>query len=199
MLGWFQLLRYLLISGSEKGGQFLRGVLSEQEGAYVAGSSGVAGARTLAENEIFDCCVINAPIAQEDSCVFARYLAEETQAQILLLVPEAQFAFCRAQLQPLGVMILRKPVGRQVLLSTLELTRTVQARIAHLQTQNQQLAQKIGDMQLIHRAKCVLIASLGMSETQAHKHLERQAMNQRITKREAALQVLKLYEPLRGG
>jgi response regulator NasT len=40
----------------------------------------------------------------------------------------------------------------------------------------------------------VLISSLGMSEAQAHKHLERQAMNQRISKYEAAVNVLKLYE-----
>ena len=53
--------------------------------------------------------------------------------------------------------------------------------------------EKIQEIRLVNRAKWALIQCLGMSETEAHRYLEKQAMDHRISKREAALQVLATY------
>ncbi|MBD5559328.1 MAG: ANTAR domain-containing protein [Clostridia bacterium] len=50
------------------------------------------------------------------------------------------------------------------------------------------------DRQLIERAKKVLMRYLGMSEPQAHRFLERNAMNLRMRKTELAKAVLKMYD-----
>ncbi len=47
---------------------------------------------------------------------------------------------------------------------------------------------------MISRAKCVLMQCLAMSEPQAHKYLEKQAMDLRISKKNVAEQVLTTYE-----
>ncbi|MDR2752903.1 MAG: ANTAR domain-containing protein [Oscillospiraceae bacterium] len=187
--------RFLLVSGSQKGGQYFSEVLSVQEGDAVLCCDSAAQARKKVQaGEAFDCCILNAPLADEDGSALAAFLAQKTQAQILFLSPESITAQQRCALKAQGVMVLLKPVGRQVLHSALEQMQTVQIRLAQLQNQNQRLTQQIGELQLIHRAKCVLIASLGMSEIQAHKHMERQAMNQRITRIEVARNVLQLYD-----
>ena len=41
------------------------------------------------------------------------------------------------------------------------------------------------------RAKCVLIEYLKMTESEAHRFIEKQAMDMRITKREVAERILK--------
>lgn len=50
------------------------------------------------------------------------------------------------------------------------------------------------EKQLIERAKKVLMSYLSMSEPQAHRFLEKQAMNLRVKKTEIARAVLKMYE-----
>ena len=44
------------------------------------------------------------------------------------------------------------------------------------------------------RAKCALIQYLQMSEPQAHRYLEKQAMDMRLTRAEVARSVLQTYE-----
>ena len=59
---------------------------------------------------------------------------------------------------------------------------------------NVNLTREVEDMRLINRAKYVLIESLGYSENRAHKFIERRAMDERKTRREIALEILKTYE-----
>ena len=51
------------------------------------------------------------------------------------------------------------------------------------------------EIRLVDRAKCVLIQVLSMTEPQAHRYLEKEAMDRRVTRREVAEQVLRTYEP----
>ncbi|MDR2525606.1 MAG: ANTAR domain-containing protein [Oscillospiraceae bacterium] len=187
--------RFLLVSGSEKGGQTFGALLRGRAHSAVCVCVSAAQALELLQAEApFDFCVLNAPLADETGLVLAKSLAEQTQAQILALVAQEQFDAFKEHLTSLGVLLLQKPVSRQVLLSSLDLMQAVQTRLALVQTQNRNLERQINEMKLINRAKCVLISNLGMSEAQAHKHMERQAMNQRVTKHEVAVNVLKLYE-----
>lgn len=50
------------------------------------------------------------------------------------------------------------------------------------------------EIRLIERAKEVLIEYLKMTEAQAHRYIEKQAMDMRITRREVAESIIKTYE-----
>lgn len=50
------------------------------------------------------------------------------------------------------------------------------------------------DREIIQRAKKTLMRYLGMSEPQAHRFLEQNAMNLRVKKVEIARGVLKMYD-----
>ena len=56
------------------------------------------------------------------------------------------------------------------------------------------LQTKIEESRLINRAKCILIQYLKLTEPQAHRYIEKQAMDQRISKLEVAKNILKTYE-----
>ncbi|MEE0868610.1 MAG: ANTAR domain-containing protein, partial [Ruminococcus sp.] len=60
--------------------------------------------------------------------------------------------------------------------------------------ENENLRQMVEDMKIINRAKFLLISCLNMSETQAHRYLEKQAMDLRISKLQVAKQVIQTYE-----
>ncbi len=50
------------------------------------------------------------------------------------------------------------------------------------------------DEELIKRAKSVLMEYLGFTEPQAHRYIEKHAMDMRVTKIEIARNILKIYE-----
>ena len=72
--------------------------------------------------------------------------------------------------------------------------RQSRSRILGLQNRNLQLQEKIEEIRLVDRAKCALIQYLDMTEPQAHRYLEKQAMDMRCTRREIAEAVLRTYE-----
>jgi response regulator NasT len=60
--------------------------------------------------------------------------------------------------------------------------------------ENEMLRHMVDDMKVINRAKLQLITCLNMSEAQAHRYLEKQAMDLRISKLQVAKQVIQTYE-----
>ena len=50
------------------------------------------------------------------------------------------------------------------------------------------------EIRLVNRAKWILIEQLKMTEADAHHHIERQAMDRCVSKKEIALGIIKTYE-----
>ena len=60
--------------------------------------------------------------------------------------------------------------------------------------ENEKLRHIVEDMKIINRAKLLLITCLNMTEQEAHRYLEKQAMDMRMSKMQIAMQVIKTYE-----
>ena len=54
--------------------------------------------------------------------------------------------------------------------------------------------EKIDEIRLVNRAKWLLIECLGMTEPEAHRYIEKQSMDRRVSKREVAQAVIKTYQ-----
>ncbi len=67
-------------------------------------------------------------------------------------------------------------------------------RVLTLNEENLKLQDKIVQIKLVNRAKWVLIRYLNMTENQAHKYIEQQAMERRVSKKKIAEKILKMYE-----
>ena len=67
-------------------------------------------------------------------------------------------------------------------------------RMLMLQGEKERLERKLAEQRLIDRAKCVLIQYLNMTEDQAHRYIEKQAMDTRQTKVHIAQSILSTYE-----
>ena len=76
----------------------------------------------------------------------------------------------------------------------LKLTGSMQNRLKRIQAENSKLKQKIEDIRIIDRAKCLLISYLNMSEQEAHRYIEKQAMDMRFTRRMVAEEILNTYD-----
>ena len=84
--------------------------------------------------------------------------------------------------------------ARALLFGAVKLAQAANRRIMGLQRQNNILQQKIDDIRLVDRAKCALIQYRLLTEPEAHKYIEREAMDSRRTRREVAQAILRMYE-----
>jgi len=66
--------------------------------------------------------------------------------------------------------------------------------LQEVQKENLKLKQKIEDIRIIDRAKCILISRLNLSEEEVHRAIEKQAMDMRTSKRAIAEDILKTHE-----
>ena len=56
------------------------------------------------------------------------------------------------------------------------------------------LEEKMREIKIVNRAKWTLINSLNMSEDDAHRYIEKQAMDRCVSKREIAEEILRTYK-----
>lgn len=67
-------------------------------------------------------------------------------------------------------------------------------RMRELKGQTENLLAKLDDAKLINRAKLLLISRLNMTEAQAHRYIERTAMDNCVKIRELAERIIRTYE-----
>ena len=81
-----------------------------------------------------------------------------------------------------------------MLWNALRLASATSKKIKAIREENLKLMQKIEDIRIVDRAKCILISNLSMTEAEAHRYIEKQAMDMRLPKRKVAEEILKIYE-----
>ncbi len=183
----------LLAASTEKGVALLRTLVPEgSTGPVRLCRTGGEVRRTLLTEE-FALVVINAPLMDENGLELSRELADQSTAGIVLLVKADVFDLVSARMEEYGVLVVAKPVVRQLFDQALRFSLAARSRLLRLREANQRLEKKLADQRLVDRAKCVLIQYLGMSEEQAHRYIEKQAMDQRQTKTAVARAVLATY------
>ena len=66
--------------------------------------------------------------------------------------------------------------------------------LRRMEARQASVEEKIEEIRLVNRAKWLLIERLGMTEAEAHRYMEKQAMDQRVSKRGLAEIIIKTYE-----
>lgn len=121
-------------------------------------------------------------------------LAETAEAVFLLLVrQEAYGAACRT-LQKHGVCVMTWPMEQAVLTQTLRNLLLLKKSMQTMQAQTDQLRSQLQDLKRIQKAKGLLMRQLGMTEQDAHRWIEKAAMDRCVKKREIAETIIRMYE-----
>ena len=184
----------MIISSKDKILDFLLETLNSASVKNIVALQSCGGARRLLLERDFDLVVVNAPLHDESGEDLSRHITSIGKAQVILLVKNEYFDAVSSLCEDDGVLTVSKPVNKSVFWSALILAKSAQSRIKKIQTENAQLKQKIEDIRIIDRAKMILISYMNMSEKEAHRYIEKQAMDLRITRRIVAEEILKTYE-----
>ena len=182
----------LIVSGTSKGTAFIQKVLQSSGCAQIAvARSGSEARRLLIE---YDLVVINAPLEDEYGHELAMSVAGGAGSGVLLIVKAEAADEISSKVEESGVFVVPKPISAQLFFQSVKLVEATRRRMLGLRSENSKLKRKIEDIKLADRAKCALIQYLGMTEAQAHRYIEKQAMDLRLTRREVAQRILNTYE-----
>jgi len=69
-------------------------------------------------------------------------------------------------------------------------------RLRQLEKKSLSIEEKMAEIRLVNKAKWFLISELSMSEPEAHRYIEKQAMDTRRDRTEIAQEVLENYEDM---
>ena len=185
--------RALLVS-AEKGQKALAQLLNaDQPGLQLTLAASGADARRILLAQDFDCVLINAPLPDENGQDLAGLAAGQNSGGVLLLIKSDCLNLLQPRLEEQGVIVLAKPLNRAVLAEAIALVRIMVRRLRRLRADNLRQRQKLEELRLVSRAKCLLIANCGFSGVQAHDSIEKTAMNRRATKVQIAESIIKKY------
>jgi len=184
----------LIVSCTGKTNCFFKEMLNEAGIDQIVTINTVMEARRLLLRQDFDLVIVNSPLPDESGEGFSRQIASGDSSQAILIVKEECFEGISSACENDGVLTIAKPVNKTVFRSTLLLARSAHARLRRLREENSRLKQKLEDIGIINRAKYILITYLNMSEQEAHRFIEKQAMDMRAAKRVIAEGILKTYE-----
>ena len=184
----------LAVSASLKFVETLRTLLPEgRYGPVTVLHDAAAARRALAENS-YDLVLINTSLPDEFGTRLALDACESSSAGVLLLVKAEHCPDIEAQVSAHGVLTLAKPTSAQLFAQTLRLLCITRERLRGMEKKAVTLQEKMGEIRLVNRAKWLLIEELKMTEQEAHRYIEKQAMDRCVTRRAVAEQILSTYQ-----
>ncbi|MDE7389604.1 MAG: ANTAR domain-containing protein [Lachnospiraceae bacterium] len=184
----------LIVSFSERPVEAISSILPHSDFHPVYTALSAAEARRKLLDGGIDIVIINAPLTDEFGTQLAVDTVTTSHAGVLLLVKADVYEEVSYKMEQYGVLTLTKSLDRQTLFQTIKLLTATAYKMKRLEESTVTLEQKLRDMKLINKAKVLLIECLKMGEEEAHKYIEREAMDNCVKKSEIARQIIEKYE-----
>lgn len=187
-------VRALLVSSSEAQTQRISALLTR---ARIVPFDHAGSARQALEQ--FDAggidgVLIAEPIAGSSGRELALQLKKRRCMAVLLLAAPEHADADAALLEQSGVLVLPNDAPESLIVQTIRLLTAVRIQLEQMQHKTERLEAKVADIRIINRAKLLLVQHLQMTETEAHKYIEKQAMDTSMRRRTIAENIIRTYE-----
>ena len=184
----------LLVSSSPKFNESMLALLPESRFYPVTAVSDVSSARRrLLENK-YDIVIINTPLPDDFGTRLALYICENSGAGVLLLVKAEHYPDINGRVSQFGVLVLPKPTTSQAVSQSLQLLCGTRERLRRMEQKTASIEEKMEEIRIINRAKLLLMEQLKMTEKEAHRFIEKQAMDRCVTRITIAQSILSTYK-----
>ena len=187
-------LSVLIVSASRQAEDYLREVLCGGSFAPISSAKSVSEAKRMQLENHFDIVVINTPLPDDFGIEFAEQLCEDSSVGVLLFVKNELFEQVSCKVEDYGVLTFPRPGSRQSITQAIRLLVATHNRLAAFERKAIKLEAKMKEIRLINRAKWLLIDRFSMSEAEAHKYIEKTAMDNCVKRGEIAENIIRTYE-----
>lgn len=185
--------RVLLVSSAGGFSEAMSPLLPPTDFYPVETASSVAEAQRKISESSYDLVAINAPLRDDFGTQLAISICADSCASVLLLVKNELYAEVEARVVTAGVLTLSKPTGSAQLNRALRMLCATRERLRQMEQRQLTVEKKMEQIRIVNRAKLLLMQCLSMTETDAHRYIEKQAMNLRLSKSQVAQNIIRTY------
>ena len=183
----------LVVSSTDSFTSAFADLLPETRYYPVHTAASVSAAKRVLAEKAFDFVIINAPLPDDAGTRFAIDICTSKQSAVLLLVKNDVHAGIHDKVAEYGVFTLPKPTSKPTMLHALNWMESARERLRQSEKKSLSIEEKMAEIRLVNKAKWILISELSMSEPEAHRYIEKQAMDRCISKRTIAEEIIKTY------
>lgn len=184
----------LLISASETFNDAIGDLLSDSAYDPVRVVSNVAAGKRACAERAFDFIIINSPLPDDMGTSFAIDQANSTSAAVLLAVRCELYAEIFDKAVEHGVFVLPKPTSKSTVSTALTFLKSARERLRKTEKKALSIEEKMEEIRIVNKAKWMLIDREHMTEEEAHRYIEKSAMDMCKTKRQIAEEIIQKYK-----
>ena len=183
----------MIISASNTFTNAIKELLPPHEFSPVVCVSGINAAKRMLNQRAFDFVLINSPLLSETGTKFACKMCANASSVVLLFANADMFAQIYEEVTPFGVFTLQKPVSDKAVLTALLWMVAARERLRQSAKKELTLEEKMQEIRLLNRAKWLLIENRHFAEADAHKYIEKTAMDRCVPKSDIAQEIIAEY------
>lgn len=183
----------LVVSAAENFNNAISTLLPQSQYNPVNFASSISTAKRQFAERAYDLVIINSPLPDNMGTRFAIDVSNSKDTVVLLLVRAELHAEIFDRVSEHGVFTMPKPTSKANLITALNWMASARERLRKIQQKTLSIEEKMEEIRIVNRAKWILIRELKMDEPEAHRYLEKQAMDRCITRRQVAEEIIKTY------
>ena len=186
--------RVLLVSLSEKFNTEIGSLLLDSFAVDSVDCVSCAGeARRCMIDKTYDIIIVNAPLRDEFGSRLCMDASMSPGTVAALFASTDTFDEVAQKVTPRGVFVIRKPAAKPTVAQSFSLLISARERLRTVEKKVDKSESKLDEIKIVNRAKWVLIENEDMSENDAHKYIEKSAMDAGVTKKQAAQMIIEKY------
>ena len=179
------------VSASESFTAAMEAFLSESAYDPVRVVSNIATGKRACAERSYDFIIINSPLPDDIGTRFAIDQCNSTSSAVLFMVRAELYSETYDKLAEHGVFVLAKPTSRQVITTALAFLASARERLRKNEKKTISIEEKMEEIRIVNKAKWILIDREHMTEEEAHRYIEKTAMDTCVSKRTIAEKIIK--------
>ncbi len=183
----------LIVSSSEKFNNDMDRMLSKAVYSPISFSTSISAARRMIAQRQYDLIIINSPLSDDFGTGFSIDCNQNGYSIVLQLVKSEHHEEISEKLMPYGVFTLIKPISRQGMLTALRWMKTARCRLNKIEKRTTSIEDKMQEIRTVNKAKWLLISVEHIEESEAHKRIEKEAMDRCVSKKIVAEEIIEKY------
>ncbi|MBQ7087011.1 MAG: ANTAR domain-containing protein [Clostridia bacterium] len=183
----------LIVSAAERFNDALAALLPDSKYSPTHFVSNISAAKRALAERAFDFIIISSPLPDDVGTRFAIDTANSQESVVLLMVRAELQEEIYDKVAEHGVFVLSKPTSKPTMVIALSWLSSAREKLRKTEKKTLSIEEKMEEIRIVNRAKWILIRELKFDEPDAHRYIEKQAMDRCISKRIVAEEIISTY------
>ena len=183
----------LIVSAAESFNDALSALLPTSKYSPTNFVSNISAAKRALAERAFEFVIINSPLPDDIGTRFAIDTGSSKETVVLLMVRAELQAEIYDKVAEHGVFVLPKPTSKPTMAIALSWLSSAREKLRKTEKKTLSIEEKMEEIRIVNRAKWILIRELKLEEPEAHRYIEKQAMDRCVSKNVVSEEIIKTY------